>query len=180
MSRVKDHRRLVGGRWSLTLAMPANHNPLPSTARSSSTSHREKLCMTSLTPFAISPDSARLAISYARSARHWCARRFARTCHAPRSVYWAVATLHRRLRFGFATDTYDSEGRRKVRTPPRRSTAPRSKNLPTNASAFSPRCADLSAKKIHGRPHTNSPGKKTSPWELKAVEVEVFEIPAHW
>jgi tRNA pseudouridine55 synthase len=80
-----------------------------------------------------------------------------------------------RFRFGFATDTYDSEG--EAQGP---DAAPRLDSTALEAFAaervgrFEQMPPAFSAKKIHGRPAYELARKK-QPVELKAVEVELFE-----
>src|SRR5215470_10180423 len=79
------------------------------------------------------------------------------------------------FRFGFATDTYDSEGRAQG---PDSSPAPEPAGLEKLASEriglFQQMPPAFSAKKIHGRPAYEL-ARKNQPVELKSVEVELFE-----
>ena len=80
------------------------------------------------------------------------------------------------FRFGFATDTYDADGR-----PAGPDTAPQidQAEIERLAAASVGRFAQMpppySAKKIHGRP-AHELARKKKPVELKAVEIEVYDF----
>ena len=79
------------------------------------------------------------------------------------------------FRFGFATDTYDSEGEAQgPDTPPVLESAVLEKLAAERVGRFEQMPPSFSAKKIHGRPAYELARKK-QPVELKAVEVELFE-----
>jgi tRNA pseudouridine55 synthase len=79
------------------------------------------------------------------------------------------------FRFGFATDTYDSEGEAQgPDTPPILESAVLEKLAAECVGRFEQMPPSFSAKKIHGRPAYELARKK-QPVELKAVEVELFE-----
>jgi len=79
------------------------------------------------------------------------------------------------FRFGFATDTYDSEGQAQgPDTPPILESAVLEKLAAECVGRFEQMPPSFSAKKIHGRPAYELARKK-QPVELKAVEVELFE-----
>jgi len=80
------------------------------------------------------------------------------------------------FRFGFATDTYDSDG-----TPLGADTAPLldrgeiERLAAARIGRFSQMPPPYSAKKIHGRP-AHELARKKKPVELKAVEIEVYDF----
>ena len=79
------------------------------------------------------------------------------------------------FRFGFATDTYDSEGQpQSPDNPPVLDKAFLEKLANQRVGIFSQVPPIFSAKKIHGRPAYEL-ARKNQPVELKPVEVEVFE-----
>jgi tRNA pseudouridine55 synthase len=79
------------------------------------------------------------------------------------------------FRFGFATDTYDSDGEAQgPDTPPILESAVLEKLAAERVGRFEQMPPSFSAKKIHGRPAYELARKK-QPVELKAVEVELFE-----
>jgi tRNA pseudouridine55 synthase len=79
------------------------------------------------------------------------------------------------FRFGFATDTYDSEGQPQgPDNPPVLDKAVLEKLANERVGVFSQMPPIFSAKKIHGRPAYEL-ARKNEPVELKPVEVEVFE-----
>jgi tRNA pseudouridine55 synthase len=77
------------------------------------------------------------------------------------------------FRFGFATDTYDSDGEAQG-PPPVLDRAMLEKLAAQRIGRFAQMPPSFSAKKIHGRPAYELARKK-QPVELKAVEVELFE-----
>jgi tRNA pseudouridine55 synthase len=80
------------------------------------------------------------------------------------------------FRFGFATDTYDSEGQAQgPDNPPLLDKSVLEKLANERVGIFSQMPPIFSAKKIHGRPAYEL-ARKNEPVELKAVEVEVFEF----
>jgi len=80
------------------------------------------------------------------------------------------------FRFGFATDTYDSEGQPQgPDNPPVLDKATLEKFANERVGLFSQMPPAFSAKKIHGRPAYEL-ARKNQPVELKPVEVEVFEF----
>jgi len=80
------------------------------------------------------------------------------------------------FRFGFATDTYDSEGQPQgPDNPPVLDKAMLEKFANERVGLFSQMPPAFSAKKIHGRPAYEL-ARKNQPVELKPVEVEVFEF----
>src|ERR1700688_4666698 len=80
------------------------------------------------------------------------------------------------FRFGFATDTYDSEGQPQGPDhPPVLDRATLEKFANERVGLFSQMPPAFSAKKIHGRPAYEL-ARKNQPVELKPVEVEVFEF----
>src|SRR6266567_5793835 len=79
------------------------------------------------------------------------------------------------FRFGFATDTYDSEGQAQgPDTAPALDSARLEKLANERIGLFAQMPPVFSAKKIHGRPAYEL-ARQNKPVELKAVEVEVFE-----
>jgi tRNA pseudouridine55 synthase len=79
------------------------------------------------------------------------------------------------FRFGFATDTYDSEGQAQGPDhPPVLDKSVLEKLANERVGSFSQMPPIFSAKKIHGRPAYEL-ARKNQPVELKPVEVEVFE-----
>ena len=79
------------------------------------------------------------------------------------------------FRFGFATDTYDSDGEAQgPDAPPSLDRATLEKLAAERVGRFEQMPPSFSAKKIHGRPAYELARKK-QPVELKPVEVEVFE-----
>ena len=79
------------------------------------------------------------------------------------------------FRFGFATDTYDSEGQpQNPDNPPVLDKTVLEKLANDRVGIFSQMPPIFSAKKIHGRPAYEL-ARKNQPVELKPVEVEVFE-----
>jgi tRNA pseudouridine55 synthase len=79
------------------------------------------------------------------------------------------------FRFGFATDTYDSDGEAQgPDTPPILESAVLEKLAAERVGRFEQMPPSFSAKKIHGRPAYELARKK-QPVELKVVEVELFE-----
>jgi tRNA pseudouridine55 synthase len=79
------------------------------------------------------------------------------------------------FRFGFATDTYDSDGEAQgPDSPPVLDRAMLEKLAAQRIGRFAQMPPSFSAKKIHGRPAYELARKK-QPVELKAVEVELFE-----
>jgi len=79
------------------------------------------------------------------------------------------------FRFGFATDTYDSEGQAQgPDTAPALDSATLEKFANERVGLFAQMPPIFSAKKIHGRPAYEL-ARQNKPVELKAVEVEVFE-----
>jgi len=78
--------------------------------------------------------------------------------------------------FGFATDTYDSEGQPQGSdNPPVLDKATLEKFANERVGLFSQMPPAFSAKKIHGRPAYEL-ARKNQPVELKPVDVEVFEF----
>ena len=79
------------------------------------------------------------------------------------------------FRFGFATDTYDSDGEAQgPDTPPSLDESLLEKLAAERVGRFQQMPPSFSAKKIHGRPAYELARKK-QPVELKPVEVELFE-----
>ena len=79
------------------------------------------------------------------------------------------------FRFGFATDTYDSEGRAQgPDTSPRLDRRVLEQLAEDRIGLFQQMPPAFSAKKIHGRPAYEL-ARKNQPVELKPVEVELFE-----
>jgi len=79
------------------------------------------------------------------------------------------------FRFGFATDTYDSEGQPQgPDNPPALDKSTLEKFANERVGLFSQMPPAFSAKKIHGRPAYEL-ARKNLPVELKPVDVEVFE-----
>ena len=79
------------------------------------------------------------------------------------------------FRFGFATDTYDSEGEAQgPDTAPEPDAAVLEKWATERIGRFEQMPPSFSAKKVHGRPAYELARKK-QPVELKPVEVELFE-----
>jgi len=79
------------------------------------------------------------------------------------------------FRFGFATDTYDSEGRAQgADAAPTLDRAALEKLASDRVGLFQQMPPKFSAKKIHGRPAYEL-ARKNQPVELKPVEVELFE-----
>jgi tRNA pseudouridine55 synthase len=79
------------------------------------------------------------------------------------------------FRFGFATDTYDAEGRALgPDTAPRLDRRVLEKFAEDRVGLFQQMPPAFSAKKIHGRPAYEL-ARKNQPVELKPVEVELFE-----
>ncbi len=79
------------------------------------------------------------------------------------------------FRFGFATDTYDSEGQAQgPDTSPALDRSTLEKFANERIGLFAQMPPIFSAKKIHGRPAYEL-ARKNQPVELKPVEVEVFE-----
>lgn len=79
------------------------------------------------------------------------------------------------FRFGFATDTYDSDGEAQgPQTTPSLEALVLEKLAAERVGPFGQMPPSFSAKKIHGRPAYELARKK-QPVELKAVQVEVFE-----
>src|ERR1700691_3537705 len=79
------------------------------------------------------------------------------------------------FRFGFSTDTYDSDGEAKEPdAPPALDRTVLEKLAAERIGRFEQMPPSFSAKKIHGRPAYELARKK-QPVELKAVEVELFE-----
>jgi len=79
------------------------------------------------------------------------------------------------FRFGFATDTYDSEGQAQSSdNPPVLDCATLEKFANERVRRFAQMPPIFSAKKIHGRPAYEL-ARKNQPVELKPVNVEVFE-----
>src|SRR5437899_9269448 len=79
------------------------------------------------------------------------------------------------FRFGFATDTYDSEGQAQgPDTSPALDRSTLEKFANERIGLFAQMPPIFSAKKIHGRPAYEL-ARQNKPVELKAVEVEVFE-----
>ena len=83
---------------------------------------------------------------------------------------------HSTFRFGFATDTYDSDG---TALGPDTSPALDREQIEGLARSFTGRFPQMppafSAKKIHGRP-AHELARKHKPVELKPVDVEVFDF----
>ena len=80
------------------------------------------------------------------------------------------------FRFGFATDTYDSEGQPQgADNPPVLDRTTLEKFANERVGLFSQIPPAFSAKKIHGRPAYEL-ARKNQPVELKPVDVEVFEF----
>jgi tRNA pseudouridine55 synthase len=80
------------------------------------------------------------------------------------------------FRFGFATDTYDSEGQpQSPDTAPALDCATLEKFANERIGRFAQMPPAFSAKKIHGRPAYEL-ARANKPVELKPVEVEVFEF----
>lgn len=80
-----------------------------------------------------------------------------------------------KIRFGFATDTYDSEGQPQgPDNPPVLDKAALEKFANERVGLFAQMPPAFSAKKIHGRPAYEL-ARKNQPVELKPVDVEVFE-----
>jgi len=80
------------------------------------------------------------------------------------------------FRFGFATDTYDSEGRAQgPDAAPALDRATLEKFANERIGRFAQMPPAFSAKKIHGRPAYEL-ARANKPVELKAVDVEVFEF----
>jgi tRNA pseudouridine55 synthase len=78
-------------------------------------------------------------------------------------------------RFGFATNTYDSEGQAQgADSPPALDRAVLEKLASERIGLFQQMPPAFSAKKIHGRPAYEL-ARKNQPVELKPVEVELFE-----
>jgi tRNA pseudouridine55 synthase len=78
-------------------------------------------------------------------------------------------------RFGFATNTYDSEGQAQgADSPPALDRAVLEKLASNRIGLFQQMPPVFSAKKIHGRPAYEL-ARKNQPVELKPVEVELFE-----
>jgi tRNA pseudouridine55 synthase len=79
------------------------------------------------------------------------------------------------FRFGFATDTYDSEGQSQgADQPPVLDNSVLEKLANERVGIFAQMPPAFSAKKIHGRPAYEL-ARKNQPVELRPVEVEVFE-----
>src|SRR5215475_680201 len=79
------------------------------------------------------------------------------------------------FRFGFSTDTYDSEGRPQGdEQEPRLDRALLEKLAGERLGRFEQMPPAFSAKKVHGRPAYEL-ARKNQPVQLKPVEVEVFE-----
>jgi tRNA pseudouridine55 synthase len=79
------------------------------------------------------------------------------------------------FRFGFATDTYDSDGEAQgPDTAPALDAAALQKFASERVGRFEQMPPSFSAKKVHGRPAYELARKK-QPVDLKAVEVELFE-----
>ena len=79
------------------------------------------------------------------------------------------------FRFGFATDTYDSEGQAQgADNPPVLDNSVLEKFANERVGLFAQMPPVFSAKKIHGRPAYEL-ARKNQPVELRPVEVEVFE-----
>ena len=79
------------------------------------------------------------------------------------------------FRFGFATDTYDSEGQpQSPDAAPELDRAVLEKLAGDRLGLFQQMPPAFSAKKIHGRPAYEL-ARKNQPVELKPVEVELFE-----
>jgi tRNA pseudouridine55 synthase len=79
------------------------------------------------------------------------------------------------FRFGFATDTYDSEGQSQgADQPPVLDNSVLEKLANERVGIFAQMPPVFSAKKIHGRPAYEL-ARKNQPVELRPVEVEVFE-----
>jgi tRNA pseudouridine55 synthase len=79
------------------------------------------------------------------------------------------------FRFGFATDTYDSEGKAQgPDTAPALDAAMLEKFAAERIGRFEQMPPSFSAKKVHGRPAYEL-ARKNQPVELKPVEVELFE-----
>ena len=79
------------------------------------------------------------------------------------------------FRFGFATDTYDSEGQAQgADTAPTLDRALLERMAGERIGVFAQMPPAFSAKKIHGRPAYEL-ARKNQPVELKPVEVELFE-----
>src|ERR1700724_782717 len=79
------------------------------------------------------------------------------------------------FRFGFATDTYDSEGEAQAPDAPSVLDQPMLERLAAErVGRFEQTPPAFSAKKVHGRPAYELARKK-QPVELKPVEVELFE-----
>jgi len=79
------------------------------------------------------------------------------------------------FRFGFATDTYDSDGEAQgADTPPSLDHATLERFAAERVGRFEQMPPSFSAKKIHGRPAYELARKK-QPVELKPVEVELYE-----
>jgi tRNA pseudouridine55 synthase len=79
------------------------------------------------------------------------------------------------FRFGFATDSYDSDGEAQgLDAPPTLDRAQLEKLAAEQVGRFAQMPPSFSAKKINGRPAYELARKK-QPVELKAVEVELFE-----
>jgi tRNA pseudouridine55 synthase len=79
------------------------------------------------------------------------------------------------FRFGFATDTYDSDGEAQGSdAPPALDKAVLEKLAAERVGRFEQTPPSFSAKKVHGRPAYELARKK-QPVELKPVEVELFE-----
>ena len=78
------------------------------------------------------------------------------------------------FRFGFATDTYDSDGEAQgPDTPPSLDESLLEKLAAQRVGRFQQMPPSFSAKKIHGRP-AYALARKKQPVELKPVEVELF------
>src|SRR5262249_21207777 len=79
------------------------------------------------------------------------------------------------FRFGFATDTYDSEGQAQgVDSAPALDRAALQRLASDRIGLFQQMPPAFSAKKIHGRPAYEL-ARKNQPVDLKPVEVELFE-----
>ena len=79
------------------------------------------------------------------------------------------------FRFGFATDTYDSDGEAQgPDSPPTLDAVTLERFAAERVGRFAQMPPSFSAKKIHGRPAYELARKK-QPVELKPVEVELFE-----
>src|SRR5258708_15189550 len=80
------------------------------------------------------------------------------------------------FRFGFATDTYDSEGQAQgPDNPPVLDRATLEKLANERVGLFAQMPPIYSAKKIHGQPASEL-ARKNQPVELKPVDMEVFEF----